>query len=68
MAIANGNMIVRMNVPVWMRVIVRMRVAVRMMRPVILRCIGQRSSCRFRPARFLGSNITESPSVEQLCP
>ena len=38
----------------------RVRVAVRMMRPAILRCIGQRSSCRFRLAKFLGSNITES--------
>ena len=50
--IAADNVIVRMNVPVWMDVTLRMRVAVRM-RPAILRCIGQRSSCRFRHARFL---------------
>jgi len=52
-AIAADNVVVRMNVPVRMRVIVRTCVAVCMMRPVILRCIGQRSSCRFRHARFL---------------
>jgi hypothetical protein len=59
MAIAAYNVIVRMNVPVWMDVTLRMRVAVRM-RPAILRCIGQRSPCRFRLARILGSTITES--------
>src|ERR1700761_396838 len=48
MAIAADNMIVRMNMPVWMRVMLRMRVAVCVMRPSILSCIGQRSSCRFR--------------------
>lgn len=60
MAIAADNVIVRMNMPVWMRVILPMRVAVRMMRPAIVRFIGQRSSCRFRHAGFLGSNIIES--------
>jgi hypothetical protein len=60
MAIAADNMIVRMNVPVWMRVILRMRVGVCMMRPSILSCIGQRSSCRFRYAWFPGSTITEN--------
>jgi hypothetical protein len=43
MAIAAGNVIVRMNVPVWMRVAVSMM--------PILRCVGQRfllsiSSCQ----------------------